>query len=132
MKEETITATIDIRYPITVEFNAYAEALKNACEQAGLTYLFEGTHPPLFVDPESDLVKTLYSSYVKVTGDTEHKPFTIGGGTYSRAFENVVAFGVEFPGDANRVHMSDEVISVDKMLLTTEIYVDALLQLNEL
>lgn len=132
LKENLISATLDIRYPITVEFETYAQSFQQQCNQAGLEFLVESNKTPLFVDPDSPLVKTLYSSYSEITGDFENKPFTIGGGTYSRAFENVVAFGVEFPGEANRVHMSDEVISIDKMLLATEIYVDAIMKLNEL
>ncbi len=132
LKDNLISATVDIRYPITVAFGPYAQSFQQKCNQAGLEFIFESDKAPLFVDPDSPLVKTLYSSYSQITGDYENKPFTIGGGTYSRAFENIVAFGVEFSGDANRVHMSDEVISIEKMLLATEIYVDAIMKLNEL
>ena len=87
---------------------------------------------PLYVDPQSPLVRTLYSAYAEVTGDTMNKPVTIGGGTYAKSFDNVVGFGIEFPGDDNRIHMSDEVLSIDRLLTATQIYVSAILKLLEL
>lgn len=122
-------ATIDIRYPITIEFEPYAENIKANFEHAGAEIFPRPIGAPLFVDPESELVKTLYSSYVKVTGDTENRPFTIGGGTYSKAFKNVVAFGIEFPGDINNVHMADECIGMERVLTAVQIYTEAIIGL---
>ncbi|MFA0815110.1 MAG: dipeptidase PepV [Anaerofustis sp.] len=132
LKDNEAQATMDIRYPITVEFEPIAQRMKQNFEQKELHLSDIKIGKPLFVDPESDLVRTLYSAYTEVTGDAEHKPVTIGGGTYAKSFENVVAFGIEFPGDVNRIHMSDEVLNIDRMITATEIYVTAILKLLDL
>ena len=50
---------------------------------------------PLFFPRESPLVNALYKAYTDVTGDTEHKPMVIGGGTYAKSLKNIIAFGPE-------------------------------------
>lgn len=125
-------ATMDIRYPITVDFTAYAKEIQKrfAAKQIAMNDIRIGK--ALYVDPQSSLVQTLYSAYSEVTGDIVNKPVTIGGGTYAKSFDHVVAFGIEFPGDDNRIHMSDEVLSIDRLLTATQIYVSAILKLLEL
>ena len=45
-----------------------------------------------FFPRESPLVNALYKAYVDVTGDTEHEPMVIGGGTYAKSLKNIIAF----------------------------------------
>ncbi len=127
-----ITADLNIRYPITINFSPLTEKFKNTLNTVGIELEAGHDNKPLFVDPDSAFVQSLYACYREITGDTENEPFTIGGGTYARAFENVVAYGIEFPGDENHVHMSDEVLSIDKIRLATEIYTNAACRLAEL
>ena len=127
-----ITADLNIRYPITIDFSPLTEKFKDVLKTVGIELNVGDDNKPLFVDPNSAFVQTLYECYREITDDTEHEPFTIGGGTYARAFENVVAYGMEFPGDENHVHMSDEVLSIDKIRLATEIYTNAACRLAEL
>ena len=126
------TATIDIRFPVTSEYDSNKEDIKNNFEAKGFGFRIHKSTNPLFVDPNSDLIKALYDTYVEVTGDTENKPMTMGGGTYAKAFDNMVAFGPEFVGENNRIHMADEYISVESVLKATEIYVKALIKMLEI
>ncbi len=129
--ENKATFTIDIRYPILAEFPQ--EVMENNFRNAGCEIELGKCDKPLFVDPDSDFIKALHSSYVEVTGDTKSQPFTMGGGTYAKAFDNVVAFGMGFPGDSGgNAHMADESISIARLTDGCEVYVRALLKLLEL
>ncbi|MBR6800761.1 MAG: dipeptidase PepV [Eubacteriaceae bacterium] len=124
------SSRLDLRYALTCDFEPYVPVLKKSFEDAGATFIGGmGVFPRLFIDPESDFIQALYSSYVKVTGDTVNKPFSIGGGTYSRSFDNVVAFGNQFPGEDNFIHMADEHMALDSIFKCVEIYVDAIQKL---
>ena len=132
MIDNTINASIDIRYPITVEFEPYIDILDETFRSKQITNETTSIDKPLFVDPSSDFIKALHSAYINVTGDKLNQPFTIGGGTYARVFKNVVAYGLEFPNSHNNVHMKDEFLDLDDISVSTEIYVNALLNLLQL
>lgn len=53
----------------------------------------------------------------------------IGGGTYARAFDNVVAFGAVYPGGEMLAHEKDEYIEVDHLVKLVEIYSKAIIKL---
>lgn len=126
-------ATIDIRYPITTgDFGVYSEKMKEVFAESGLTLTETRIGPSLFIDPESPLVKKLYEAYVKGTGDTVNKPVTIGGGTYAKAFKNVVAFGPEFPGKEYNIHMNDEFMPLETLRTALKTYVYAIMALLEI
>ena len=95
-----------------------------------------GDSKPLFVDPDSRLVKDLMSVYQKYTGDTFSCPITIGGGTYARKFENFVSYGPELPNEVIETdafvggcHQRDEGIKLDNLLQAICIYADAIVTL---
>ncbi|MBQ6550028.1 MAG: Sapep family Mn(2+)-dependent dipeptidase [Lachnospiraceae bacterium] len=121
-----ITATIDIRVPVTVT----EEQLRTASapyledDKGKITILDIGES--LFYPEESELVQSLYRAYVEVTGDTENKPMVIGGGTYAKSLANIIAFGPEMPGVDYRIHNADEFITVTDLVRSTEIYYKAL------
>lgn len=56
----------------------------------------------------------LLGVYRDVTGD-DAEPISLGGGTYARAFDNAVAFGILFPGEPNMCHQTNEYWSVDDL-----------------
>ena len=130
---EELFATIDIRYPITTpDFREHHEKMKSLFAEKGLALDAGRIGPSLYIDPESPLVKTLYDAYVKGTGDSVNKPFTIGGGTYAKAFENIVAFGPEFPGKDYNIHMNDEFASIEDLKKAMKTYVYAIIGLLEM
>lgn len=125
-------ATIDIRYPITTQdFAVYSEKMKEVFAAAGLSLTETRIGPSLFIDPDSPLVQKLYEAYVKGTGDTVNRPVTIGGGTYAKAFRNVVAFGPEFPGKEYNIHMNDEFMPLETLRTALKTYVYAIMALLE-
>ena len=80
------------------------------------------------MDLENDIVKTLLHIYNKKTNSNE-KPIAIGGGTFARAFPNMVSFGPTMPGAIDLCHQNDEYIEIDNLVLCAEIYADAIYEL---
>ena len=67
----------------------------------------------------------------------DDKPFTMGGGTYARHFENAVSFGPELPGMemppwVGSMHGPNEGISVQLLLDSLTIYLLTVKRLMEL
>ena len=75
-------------------------------------------------------MKALYKAYTDVTGDTEHKPEVIGGGTYAKETRNTIAFGSAFPGVDCRIHNSDEFILLEHFRKSMAIYAHAIMALG--
>ena len=78
------------------------------------------------------MVEALIKAYRDKTGEKDAKPFAIGGGTYAKAVKNCIGFGPEFEGEDCHIHDANEYISIEHLLLQTEIYVEAIRNLCEL
>ncbi|MTI96866.1 MAG: dipeptidase PepV [Firmicutes bacterium] len=126
---EHLSAELDIRYPISFSKEEILQRLRASLpDSVSVTTL--DSKPPLFVSPESKLIKVLQDVYTKHTGDPAEL-IAIGGGTYARALDNAVAFGPLFPGREELAHQKDEHISVDDLLIMTRIFDDAIARLAE-
>lgn len=130
-ENSVITCTIDIRVPVTVT----EEQLRSSCapyleDENGVMEIV-GIGKPLFYPKDSPLVQALYGAYKSVTGDTEHEPEVIGGGTYAKSLSGIIAFGPEMPGVDYRIHNADEYLTVNGMLENTCIYYEALRNMLE-
>ena len=62
---------------------------------------------PVYMDQNGPVIGKLMEAYAEVTGD-DTPPQLIGGGTYARAMENIVAFGPAFPGRELTEHQANE------------------------
>lgn len=85
---------------------------------------------PLYVKKDSYLVKTLVDIFNKKTG-LQAEPVAIGGGTYARAFDNCISYGLTMPGDMDMCHQVDEYVEIDKLILATKIYAEAIYELGK-
>ena len=74
------------------------------------------------------LVKTLTKIFNEEL-KTNYEPLAIGGGTYARAFENCISYGMTMPGDIDMCHQVNEYIEIDKLLIATNIYAKAIYEL---
>lgn len=129
MVDGVIEGTIDIRYPVTANPQELLDKL-NATMTNEYGYIKSSSFgKSLFFDPNSPMVTALVSAYRSVTNDYTSEPEVIGGGTYSKGINNCIAFGCEFPGDNCHIHDANEFLEIDKFLLQTEIYVQAILNL---
>lgn len=126
LNDEKAKVVVNIRYPVQVKA-AEVFAGMEAKLQATDWKIEKGEHKePLYVEKDSELVKSLMEIYQEETGDYEATPIAIGGGTYARAVEKAVAFGPLFPGQPELAHQKDEYIGVDDLIKNTVIYANAI------
>lgn len=121
--------TLDLRCPTSKKLTDIFKHLEEVFGTVGLKA--EGEQElkdGLFVPRDSELVETLLNVYNTRMG-TNLEPLAIGGGTYARAFKNAVAFGCEKPGAESTVHMANEFIHVDDMVLNAKMIADAIIAL---
>lgn len=127
-KDGQVKMTVDMRVPHEVTDEQLTTAIAQHLEKYGL----KETHKlgkALYIDPQSHFVQSLHNAYVEFTGDHEHQPQAIGGGTYAKAMPNCVAFGVQFPNTDNKIHQNNEEIAIDDLLKATAIYAKAIYDL---
>ncbi|MBO7252016.1 MAG: dipeptidase PepV [Oscillospiraceae bacterium] len=126
--ETDLSMIINYRYPVTLEYEDCAPALKKLFEDAGFTVAHELHKAKLYVPADSALIKNLLQVYKNHTG-IDGQPVSIGGGTYAKTLPNIVAFGPIFPGDEVREHKPDEFIEIPKLMKNACIIADAMYQL---
>ncbi|MBR5502767.1 MAG: Sapep family Mn(2+)-dependent dipeptidase [Oscillospiraceae bacterium] len=94
---------------------------------------------PVYLEPDCPAVKLMTDIYNDVAGDNA-EPYTISGGTYARKLPNAVAFGIatgnfeaekDAPEWAGSAHMKNESVKIDRIMKATEIYIQALIKLQE-
>lgn len=128
---EAVTLTINIRYPVSCTEEQVHEAIRPFVDQYDMGIIRGRRQNPIYMEPDSPLIRTLVDVYREHTGDITSQPMVIGGGTYAKAAENVVAFGALFPGDEDRMHQKDERLSVERFMQMTRIYADTLYRLTQ-
>jgi succinyl-diaminopimelate desuccinylase len=120
---------INIRFPYEfIKIQGLELLKKNALDE----YTLLTNKEPLYVDPNSDFIQTLHTSYIDITNDTVNKPMTIGGGTYAKNTKNAVAFGMLFPNEPELAHQINEYVDLDSLKKGLQIYILALLRLEKL
>lgn len=130
-KDQMISGTIDIRFPVTKSGKQIYAMIESASLDEGRIILDSLTEP-LYFPIDSPLVSKLLKAYQKVTGDLETKPIVMGGGTYAKGIHNCIAFGGGFPGsEDSHAHDCNEFTLISNLLKQTEIYVEALRSLLE-
>ena len=125
---ENLTAKLNYRYPVTKTFDMCQPIVKKAFEEAGFTLTTANYKEKIYMEPGSELVKKLMSVYKEYTGDSA-KPKSIGGGTYAKMMQNVLAFGPIFPGDEVREHKPDEFMEISRLLDNAAIFAKAMYEL---
>ena len=128
--EKEVMIGINCRYPKNFDLDDAEEKIKKQIKKAKLEYRFKSNMPLHYVDPNDHLVKTLMACYQTVTQDLKSEPFTIGGGTYARALENAVAFGMTMPNRKDVAHQANEHIFIDDLIQGTAIYMHAIYELT--
>lgn len=128
MTDEKIAFMINLRYPVSFDFDDVVTPLKQIIKEHGFQIESLKNHNPLYFPVNSSLVKTLLNVFKELTG-SEAKPLAIGGGTYAKEMPNIVAFGPIFPGEPMVEHKPNEYIKIDELVLSTKIYANALYQL---
>lgn len=126
--EENLSFTLDIRYPNHSDRDELVANVKKNAEAYGIQTEITGEAEALYVSKESELVQKLMNVYTEETGRRD-EPIAIGGGTYAKAFRNMVAFGPMFPGDEDVIHQPNECAEVEKMMKSYQIIAAAMYEI---
>ncbi len=123
--DTSVTLTLDVRYPISFSEEDVVEKIKAAVSPFKVKVMVTGGEKSVFLDKESDFIQKLLHVYRSITSDNT-EPMVMGGGTYARAMENIVAFGPVFPGRECTEHQPDEYMFVEDLYQIREIYKQAI------
>lgn len=119
----------NLRVPIYTKFEFVKNKFSLICKEFNnMSCQFTGIKDPLYIPKDSYLVKTICKIYNETT-NSNADPIAIGGATYARAFDNVVSFGANLPGQKDMCHQTDEFISIDNLILACNIYTKAIYNL---
>ena len=129
LEDGIISVKCDIRYPVKSNGDVLLDILMKSAEAIGWELEIAKHERPLFVPPDSELVKTLLEAYGRITGE-RGEPVSIGGGTYCKALPNSVSFGAQFPDEDDTAHQPDEYISLDSFRKMTHIFAEAFCLFN--
>lgn len=130
--KDSSRVTLDLRYPVRYDAKKFDEELRQIVDKYDLVITASTNKAPHYVSPSDPLVVLLNEAYVKHSGDTVNKPFTVGGGTYASMMPKAVAFGPEMPGEPVLAHQRDEYFSLSTFYMSVLIYIDAIIALGEL
>lgn len=122
----TVTASLDMRVPVTADLNALEQNARAALP--GFTFQNVEHTAPHHVPAEGELVSQLLAAYHEETG-LDAYPMATGGGTYAKVLQQGVAFGAGFPDDEDLAHQAGEYASISGLLKAAKVYANALLRL---
>ena len=132
LDKKSVELTINIRYPVTSNDAAVYDGMMSVLDKYALGIVKDSHQLSIYIAKGDPLVETLVDVYRKHTGDMDTEPQVIGGGTYARAMDNIIAFGAHFPDEPELEHQKNELISIDNMMKLTRIYAEAIYRLAEM
>ncbi|MGL5000934.1 MAG: Sapep family Mn(2+)-dependent dipeptidase [Cetobacterium sp.] len=121
---------IDMRIPVTYDKEIIVKKITEKAKEYGFEYKEHDYLRSIYTPLDSELIKTLMSAYVEITGDIVSKPIAGGGATYARAIDNCVAFGAVLPGSPKTEHQPNEYIILDDIKIAMKIYMKAFEKFN--
>ncbi|MDF9525337.1 dipeptidase PepV [Bacillus cereus] len=127
-KENGGNLGLNVRYPVTTNFEEMIAKLKEYVDTYGFAVADYSNSRPHHVDKDHELIRTLQRVYEEQTGE-KAELLAIGGGTYARSLKAGVAFGPLFPGKEELAHQKDEYIEIEDLLKATAIYAQAIHEL---
>ena len=126
-----IVLSIDLRYPVTFNLKDIVNAIDANLAANGFSDIKVEVitdTPHVYMDKNDTVIQTLLSAYRDQTGDMS-EPTVIGGGTYARAMNGIVAFGPMLPNRELTEHQANEYIYLSDLILAKEIYKTAIKRL---
>lgn len=132
LDKKSVELTINIRYPVTSDEETVYTGIMEVADRYNIGIVKTSHQLPVYIAKKDPLVTTLVGIYRKHTGDASAEPLVIGGGTYARAMDNIVAFGAHFPDEPELEHQRNERISIDNMMKLARIYAEAIYELAEM
>lgn len=139
MQDGHLMLVLDIRYPISASWDAVEKTLREEGMQAGFEITQCHNSNPYYMEKTHPFVQILMESWREKTGLTG-EPYVMGGGTYARKIPNAVAFGPGLDRDLSQLqlkeghgncHGADEAECLENLRCAVEIYVEALIKLDQ-
>ncbi len=121
--------TIDIRYPVSLKKE---DVIKPMLENGEGHLVDVGGGDSLFFPPNSPMIEALMKAYQEVTGDSDAKPLTMGGGTYAKEMKGIVAIGGSDDKHNYHIHDDNEFITMESLLSQCAIYYEAIKNLDKM
>lgn len=121
VRDGRIVLKVDVRNPVSFPPQAVLEPMRRAAEAFGLDMRFTENNPPIYMEKNSRVIQILLEVYRAATGDMS-EPAVIGGGTYARAMDHIVAFGPMLPGRELTEHQKNEYILQKDFFAIRRIY----------
>nr|WP_162990765.1 Sapep family Mn(2+)-dependent dipeptidase [Maliibacterium massiliense] len=129
LDERGLEVWLDMRCPVQVARDDLIVRCRSAAHEGGFTLNVQNFAEGIYVDKDSELVRTLLEVYEQQTGQ-KGEALSTGGGTYARQMPNrAVAFGAAFPGEEDLAHQSNEYITIDNLVKNARIIAHALARL---
>lgn len=123
--DEKLTLYLDIRYPVTFQSDEIMAIIEEEFAPYEVEVRLIHQQNPVYMDKNGPIMRRLLQAYRAVTGDLS-APLVIGGGTYARAMNNIIAFGPNIPGHPNTEHEKNEYILIEDLQTIREVYKRAL------
>lgn len=121
MEDGEVKLAVDIRYPVTYTEEDVVSKLRDSVADAEIEVEIEATMKPVYMNWDGFVISKLMEAYQQVTGDNTPSQL-MGGGTYARAMDNIVAFGPVFPGRECTEHKPNECILIEDLERARKIY----------
>ncbi len=128
MNKDEASLYINIRYPHNLDYPKFIKDFSAVANKYGVKLEVLSNNKPHYINPNTPFIKKLHASYKKYTND-DTPLMTIGGGTYARELECGVAYGVNFPGEVEMAHETDEYATISSLMLAGTILMDAMYNL---
>ena len=129
INEDIASIAVNIRYPVSFTDRQVLEGIESVLEGSHLGIVTRMVQEPLYKDLDDPMVVAYMNAYIDETGYSDAQPMTIGGGTYAKMFNNILAYGAAFPEDENTMHQADEKFSVNSFMKMARVYARAIASL---
>lgn len=126
--ESELSLEINMRYPVTKSFEDFIDIFKEKMNLGKLNEVYLRHKKSLYVSPDTEFIKKLQKVYEEQFGE-KAELISIGGGTYAKAMENIVAFGPIFKGQPMVEHKPDEYIEIDSLMRNVQVMAAAIKEL---
>ena len=128
LREDSISAKLDIRLPICGNSDETFEKVKAAFAEYGISAEVLHAQPSHHIPEDSELVTALKKVY-EMCFNKPAECRCCAGATYARAFGNGVAFGPVMPGEEECEHGPNERISIDAVVKLSEVIANTIIEL---
>lgn len=126
--EKEVNISINMRYPVTKNYEDFKDIFEKRMTEGKMKEVSTRHKKSLYVSPNSKFIKQLQKVYEEKVGE-KAELISIGGGTYAKSMENIVAFGPIFKGQPMVEHKPDEYIEIDSLIKNVQIMAAAIYEL---